>query len=180
MGRYKEKRHYENWRVSYLKTLDRFTRKGHDIVYMDETGFAPGTSRGHGYSHTGQRIYGDVDSQSRPRTSLIGGYRNGKLIAPVLFNGNCNTDTTNVWLKAHLLPVLKPDSVIVMDNASFHKSQETRDIIKAAGCFVLFLPPYSPHLNPIEKLWANIKRAWRYENTQPLENILISSNYIWN
>lgn len=180
MARYKEKKHYEKWRVSYLKKLDRFTRKGHDIVYMDETGFAPGTSRSHGYSAKGARIYGDVDSQKRPRTSLIGGYRNGKLIAPVLFNGNCNTAVTNIWLKDHLLPELRSGSVIVMDNAAFHKSIETRDIIKAAGCFVLFLPPYSPHLNPIEKLWANIKRAWKYETTHSLNNILVSLDFIWN
>lgn len=180
MARYKEKRHYEKWRVSYLKKLNRFTRGGHDIVYMDETGFAPGTSRSHAYSAKGKRVYGHVDSQTRPRTSLIGGYRDGKLIAPVLFNGNCNTETTNIWFKDHLLPELKKGSVIVMDNASFHKSQETRHIIKEAGCFVLFLPPYSPHLNPIEKLWANIKRAWKYKAEHSLENILVSSNYIWN
>jgi transposase len=180
MARYKEKKHYENWRISYLKKLDRFTRGGHDIVYMDETGFAPGTSRSYGYGLKGVRIYGEVDSNKRPRTSLIGGYRNGKLIAPVLFNGNCNTDTTNVWFKDHLLPVLRKGSVIVMDNASFHKSQETRDIIKDAGCFVLFLPPYSPHLNPIEKLWANIKRAWKYDLSHSLENILVSLDFIWN
>ncbi len=131
MGRYKEKRHYtlwgtsENWRRSYLKKLDRFTRKGHDIVYMDETGFAPGTNRSHGYSAVGKRIYGDVDSAKRPRTSLIGGYKDGKLIAPVLFDGTCNTLIFNAWLEDHLLPVLKPGSVIVMDNATFHKSAET-------------------------------------------------------
>ena len=180
MERYKEKKSYDRWKKSYLNKLDRFTRKGHDIVYMDETGFAPGTSRTHGYCHIGKRLYGDVDSQSRPRTSLIGGYRNGKLIAPVLFNGNCNTAVMNIWLKDHLLPELRRGSVIVMDNASFHKSVETREIIKAVGCFVLFLPPYSPHLNPIEKLWANIKRAWKYEPTNSLDNILVSSDFIWN
>lgn len=180
MARYKEKRHYEKWRVSYLKKLNRFVRKGHDIVYMDETGFAPGTNRSHAYSPKGSRIYGDVDSQSRPRTSLIGGYLKGKLIAPVLFKGNCNTQAMNVWLKHHLLPELKPGSVIVMDNASFHKSQETRDILKNAGHFVLFMPPYSPHLNPIEKLWANIKQAWKYQINGSLEDILISRKYIWN
>lgn len=180
MARYKEKVRYENWRRTYLKKLDRFIRKGCDIVYMDETGFAPGTSRSHGYSVKGQRIYGDIDSNRRPRTSLIGGYRNGKLIAPVLFDGNCNTGIMNVWLKDHLLPALKPGSVIVMDNATFHKSQETRNIIKNAGCFVLFLPPYSPHLNPIEKLWANIKQAWKYEPAHALHNVLISRKYIWN
>ncbi len=67
-----------------------------------------------------------------------------------------------------------------MDNASFHKSQETKEIIKKAGCFVLFLTPYSLHLNPIEKLWANIKRAWKYDIRNSIENILVSSNYIWN
>jgi transposase len=180
MARYKEKKHYENWRVSYLKKLERFKRKGHDIVYMDETGFAPHTSRTHGYSAKGVRIYGDIESDRRPRTSLIGGYKNGKLIAPVLFNGNCNTKVMNVWLDDHLLPTLKKGSVIVMDNAAFHKSIETRDIIKRHGCFALFLPPYSPHLNPIEKLWANIKRAWKYEPNNNLQNILISSNYFWN
>lgn len=147
---------------------------------MDETGFAPGTSRTHGYSAKGARIYGDVDSQSRPRTSLIGGYQNGKLIAPVLFNGNCNTHVMNVWLEEHLLPKIKKGSVIVMNNAAFHKSIETRDIVKNAGCFILFLPPYSPHLNPIGKLWANIKRAWKYEQSNNLENIITSTDFIWS
>ena len=178
MARYKEKRHYEKWRKSYLTKLERFKRKGHDIVYMDETGFAPGTSRSHGYSPQGKRIYGDVDSQKRPRTCLIGGYRDNKLIAPVLFNGNCNAAVFNEWLTVHLLKSLKAGSVIVMDNASFHKSVETRKIIRKAGHYALFLPPYSPHLNPIEKLWANIKRAWRYHND--LEYILTSIDFIWN
>ncbi len=180
MARYKEHKNYVKWTKSYLTKLESFKRGGHDIVYMDETGFAPGTSRSHGYSAKGKRIFGRVDSQTRPRTSLIGGYRDGKLLAPVLFNGTCNTETMNVWLKDHLLPELQRGSVIVMDNASFHKSQETRDIIKAAGCFVLFLPPYSPHLNPIEKLWANIKRAWKYDLSNSLDNILISRKHLWN
>lgn len=180
MARYKEKKHYEKWRRSYLKKHARFVLKGHDIVYVDETGFAPGTSRSHGYAIKGQRLYGDFDSCKRPRTSLVGGYLSGKLIAPMLFDGTCNTVTFNTWLEEHLLPSLKPQSVIVMDNATFHKSQETRDIIKQAGCYVLFLPPYSPHLNPIEKLWANIKRAWKYDLDHSLENIIISRKYIWN
>lgn len=180
MARYKEKKHYEKWRRSYLKKKERFVSKNHDIVYVDETGFAPGTSRCHGYSIRGQRIYGEVDSAKRPRTSLVGGYLKGKLIAPMLFDGTCDTQTFNTWLKDYLLPALKPKSVIVMDNAAFHKSQETRDIIKEANCYVLFLPPYSPHLNPIEKLWANIKRAWMYQSHSHLNVILKSRMYLWN
>lgn len=180
MARYKEKIRYDNWRISYLKKLNRFIRNGHDIVYMDETGFAPGTSRCHGYAIKGQRLYGDVDSNKRPRTSLIGGYRDNKLIAPVVFDGTCNTLIMNAWLEHHLIPTLKPKSVIVMDNATFHKSIETREIIKQAGHYCLFLPPYSPHLNPIEKLWANIKRAWKYHPSHALNHLLTSYDYIWN
>jgi len=72
MARYKEYKNYVKWTKSYLTKLERFKRGGHKIVYMDETGFAPGTSRAHGYSAKGRRIYGHVDSQTRPRTSLIG------------------------------------------------------------------------------------------------------------
>lgn len=92
---------------------------------MDETGFAPTTSKTHAYSLIATSIYADVDSQTRPRTSLIGGYRNNKLIAPFLLNGNCNTLVVNAWLKDHLLPILKKGSVIVMVSAVFikHKKQ---------------------------------------------------------
>ncbi len=100
--------------------------------------------------------------------------------ASFLFEGTCDTKVFNTWLEKELAPLLHDNHIVIMDNATFHKSQETRDIIKAAGCFVLFLPPYSPQLNPIEKLWANIKRAWKYEPQHSLDNILVSSNYIWN
>ena len=180
MARYKEAKDYDNWRRSYLKKLHRFQAKGHPIVYIDETGFAPTCHRDYAYGPVGQRIYGDVGSARRPRQSLVGGYCDGKLLAPVLFEGTCNTDLFNTWLQEQLLPVLPPRSVLVMDNATFHKSQETRDVIKAAGHFVLFLPPYSPHLNPIEKLWSNIKTAWKYQTQQNLYTILTSCKYCWN
>lgn len=57
-----------------------------------------------------------------------------------------------------LIPNLRPGQIIIMDNASFHKSAKTRELIESAGCKLLYLPPYSPELNPIEKTWANIKR----------------------
>ena len=78
-------------------------------IHMDETGFSPRTSRTHGYGIVGKRIYGNVDSAKRPRISLIGGYLNNKLIAPILFDGNCNTLMINLWLKDHILPTLKKD-----------------------------------------------------------------------
>ncbi len=61
------------------------------------------------------------------------------------------------WLKQVLILNLTAGQVLILDNASFHKSKESEKLIKAAGCKILFLPPYSPDLNPIEKCWANIK-----------------------
>jgi putative transposase len=57
-----------------------------------------------------------------------------------------------------LIPELKAGQVVIMDNATFHKSQTTHELIKEAGCEILFLPPYSPDLNPIETFWANFKK----------------------
>ena len=73
------------------------------------------------------------------------------------FKGTCNAELFNTWLDKVLIPQLSPGQVIIMDNASFHKSAKTRELIESAGCKLLYLPPYSPELNPIEKTWANIK-----------------------
>ena len=73
------------------------------------------------------------------------------------FQGTCNTELFNTWLKQVLIPELKPGQVLILDNASFHKSEISRKLVEAAGCKLLFLPPYSPDLNPIEKYWANLK-----------------------
>lgn len=67
----------------------------------------------------------------------------------------------NLWIEQFLIPELQPGQVVIMDNASFHKSQKTKDLINSAGCKTLFLPPYSPDLNPIELFWANLKRTIR-------------------
>ena len=67
----------------------------------------------------------------------------------------------NYWLENCLLPTLGPGYTIVMDNAAFHKSEKTKILIEKARCNLLFLPPYSPDLNPIEKFWANLKAKIR-------------------
>lgn len=76
----------------------------------------------------------------------------------MVFNGSCNTQLFENWVEQFLIKELKPGQVVIMDNASFHKSQKTRELIESVGCKLIFLPPYSPDLNPIEKFWANMKR----------------------
>jgi transposase len=77
------------------------------------------------------------------------------------FEGTCDTRLFNVWLKQVLIPNLIPGQVLILDNASFHRSTESQKLVETAGCKILFLPPYSPDLNPIEKHWANMKAKVR-------------------
>jgi transposase len=65
------------------------------------------------------------------------------------------------WVKDILCPNLIPGQIVILDNASFHKDEELYDIIEERGCKLIYLPPYSPDLNPIEKFWANFKRNLR-------------------
>ncbi|SPM45563.1 IS630 family transposase [Orientia tsutsugamushi] len=91
------------------------------------------------------------------RINIIAGYVNNKSIAPMIFNGACNTRLFEAWVQQVLINELKPAQFVVMDNAAFHKSKKTKELIESVGCKVIFLPPYSPDLNPIEKFWANMK-----------------------
>ena len=78
-----------------------------------------------------------------------------KVLAPFGYHGTCDAKLFNFWLEKFPVPLLKPGQIVIMDNASIHKTNTTQSIIDKAGCKLLFLPPYSPDLNPIEHFWAN-------------------------
>ena len=73
------------------------------------------------------------------------------------YKGTCNAQLFEKWIEKILLPELKKGQIIIMDNATFHKSERTKILIESAGCQLLFLPPYSPDFNPIEMFWARFK-----------------------
>jgi len=83
---------------------------------------------------------------------VIGAINQGKVIAPFVFDGSTDTALFNKWIKGNLLPELEKGQTVIIDNANFHKSADTERLIKEAGCELLYLPPYSPDLNPIEKV----------------------------
>ncbi|NRA88018.1 MAG: IS630 family transposase [Rhizobiales bacterium] len=128
---------------------------------MDESGFAHDMPRTHGYTAIGKRCYGTQDWHAKGRTNAIGALLGKTLLTIGLFCSNVNADVFTAWLKQDLLPKCPTKSVIVMDNAAFHKRQDTRDAIIRAGHTLLFLPPYSPDLNPIEQKWAHAKAIRR-------------------
>ena len=83
------------------------------------------------------------------------------LFAPFLFEGYSNTAVYETYVEHVLVPALKPGMVVVIDNASFHKSKKIIELIEAVNCRVIFLPSYSPDFNPIEHHWTAVKGAIR-------------------
>jgi len=82
-------------------------------------------------------------------------------LAPFIFEGYSNSSVYETYIEKVLVPVLKPGMVVVIDNASFHKSKKITELITAANCRIIFLPPYSPDFNPIEHHWSALKNAIR-------------------
>ena len=119
--------------------------------------------RTHGYSKQGNRCYGIHDWGAKGRTNAIGALIGKTLLTVSLFMSNVNTEIFISWIEQDLLPKLPQNSVIVMDNASFHKSKVMQEKIMKAGHILEYLPPYSPDLNPIEKKWAQVKSIRRKE-----------------
>ena len=130
-------------------------------MYIDESGFSHDMPRTHGYSTKGQRCYGAHDWGAKGRTNAIGALIGATLLTVSLFESTINSEVFTAWVKQDLLPKLPERSIIVMDNATFHKQPEMQEALAADGHTLLYLPPYSPDLNPIEKKWAQAKSLRR-------------------
>ncbi len=109
----------------------------------------------------GQRFQALKSGRREGRINMIAALCNQNLIAPFTVEGACNRTVFETWLETCLLPTLKPGQVVVMDNATFHKGGRIQQLIQDAGCELLYLPPYSPDLNKIEKCWSWLKSRIR-------------------
>ena len=122
------------------------------MVYVDESGLDQECQREYGYPPKRQRLPVEVSGKGFvERHSIIAALLDGQAIAPWVFNGYCDTEVVLTWVQKVRVPELKPGLTLVMDNASFHKAPAIREAIEAAGCQLLFLPPYSTDLNPVAK-----------------------------
>jgi len=159
----------EKKRAEFVATIAKISPE--KIVYVDEAGIDNRLYRVYARAPRGQKIYADILGKKRQRYSMIGGWINHKFIAPFTFQGGCNKEVFNCWLKNIILPELTKGTIIVMDNAAFHKSTTTKEIIENAGCYLLYLPTYSPDLNPIEHCWNTLKSKLKPLIQNAQENI---------
>lgn len=114
--------------------------------------------RTRGYSEKGHRCYDQHNWHAKGRVNVIGAIIGFVFLTVCLFDGNINSDVFYAWLIQDLLPKVPSQSVIVMDNASFHKRQDMEKAILSQGHTLEYLPSYSPDLNPIERKWAQVKK----------------------
>jgi transposase len=144
-------------------------------VHLDESGFAHDMPRTHGYSEKGSRCYGTHDWGAKGRTNAIGALIGASLITVSLFSTTINTEIFTAWIIQDLIPKLTAGTVVVMDNATFHKGQEMTEALNNTGHTLCYLPPYSPDLNPIEKKWAQAKKLRRKQRCR-IDELFINND----
>ena len=115
----------------------------------------------YGWAERGERLVGAVPHGHWNTSTFIAGLRQGGLVAPCVFNGAVNGDLFLAYVEQVLVPTLINGDIVIMDNLGSHKVAGVRQAIEAAGARLLYLPPYSPDLNPIELAFAKLKALLR-------------------
>lgn len=130
-------------------------------MFIDETWTATNMTRSHGRCPRGERLRMGFPHGHRKTTTLVAGLRMTGMIAPMVLDGPINGDWFEAYVRHVLVPELRPGDVVIMDNLSSHKRPVVQELIEAAKANLLFLPPYSPDFNPIEKAFSRLKAMLR-------------------
>jgi len=122
------------------------------LVFVDESGTTTKMTRLRGRARRGQRLKMKAPFGHWRTQTFVAGLRHDGLTAPWVINGPMNRRIFETYVETQLAPTLKPGDMVILDNLSSHKSEKAKATLKARGAWFLFLPPYSPDLNPIEKV----------------------------
>ena len=131
------------------------------FVFLDETGTATNMTRRYGRSPSDRRLVAAVPHGHWRTTTFVAGLRQTGIVAPLMLDGPMTGPAFRAYVEQFLAPSLAPGDVVVLDNLAAHKVDGVRQAIAAAGASILYLPPYSPDLNPIEPLFAKLKALLR-------------------
>jgi transposase len=131
------------------------------FVFIDETWIKTNMTRLYGRGPTDQRVVDYVPHGHWMTTTFLGALRTTGLTAPMIIDGAINGDLFVAYVRQILVPTLKPGDIVVMDNLPCHKVAGVASAIRAAQAEVMYLPPYSPDLNPIEMIFSKFKNEIR-------------------
>jgi transposase len=131
------------------------------LVFLDETWAKTNLSRTHGWAPTGERLIAKVPYGHWKTTTFLSGLRSTGWVAPLVIDGALNGALFRNYVQQHLAPALNRGDLLILDNLSSHKVSGVRDAIEAVGARIMYLPPYSPDLNPIEMAFSKLRRLMR-------------------
>jgi len=138
-------------------------------LFIDETWVKTNMSPLRGWGEKGKKLYGQAPYGHWQTMTFVAALRHDGIVAPCVLDGPMNARCFLAYVEQCLVPCLKQGDNVVMDNLSSHKSQQVRHLIEQAGANLLFLPAYSPDLNPIEQLFSAIKHHMRLAQTRTVE-----------
>jgi len=127
------------------------------IVFIDETSVRTNLTRLRGRSQRGARLTASAPFGSWGTQTLIAGLTHEAMIAPWVIKGAMDGPAFSAYVSKVLVPELKPGTAVVLDNLATHRNKDAETALKAHGCWFLYLPPYSPDLNPIEQAFSKLK-----------------------
>ena len=133
----------------------------HRLVFLDETGTTTKMTRLRGRARRGGRLKADAPFGHWATQTFIAGLRCDGLTAPWVVDQPMNRQIFDTYVETQLAPTLQQGDVVILDNLASHKSEKAEAILKQRGAWFLFLPPYSPDLNPIEMAFAKLKAHLR-------------------
>lgn len=131
------------------------------LIFIDETWAKTNMTRTRGRAPRGERVIDYVPHGHWKTTTFLAALRLQGLTAPLVVDGAINGEIFLAYVRQHLAPTLRRHDIVVMDNLSSHKREGVREAVEAVGARVLYLPPYSPDLNPIEQVFAKLKALLR-------------------
>ena len=149
----------EELRSEFRELLESYPQ--YKLYYVDECGIDEYIHREYGYAPKGVPVDGKISGRKYKRTNIVAAKCCDKVVAPMIYSGTTDSTLFEYWFEYFLLKSIPRYSVIILDNASFHRKTALHTLAELADCEVLFLPPYSPDFNIIEKFWAWLKRKLR-------------------
>ena len=163
-------------REAFTQQVQHTLRLGAEQVkrfhFLDEAGVHLGMTRLYGRAEPGERVVESTPGHSGEHYTVVATLGLRGVSAPFLFEGAMNQDTFEMYVDQVLLPELQPGDVLVLDNLSAHKLPDLVARLACKGVEVLFLPPYSPDLNPIEKCWSKVKTALRAAKARTFDTLI--------
>ena len=161
----------------------------HRLAFLDETATTTKMTRLRGRARCGQRLKAKAPFGHWGTQTFIAALRCDGLTAPWIINRPMNREIFETYVETQLAPTLQPGDVVILDNLSSHKSPKAAAILKQRGAWFLFLPPYSPDLNPIEMAFAKLKAHLRRIGARTIDDLwkavgnicdLYSPDEYWN